>query len=443
MQRGKGSAVGPAPRSKKRPAPAGAARVEESSKRAALSAATAANAAAAAAAADSGTSSDDSESEEEDGSEEDGGSDASDINVTFDFHDPAPIDFKSIRRLLESFLPGAEDTFGVSDIADAILGQAEVGTTVKVEDDNDVYAFATVMPLAKYADSAWFATLRKFLVAKANPEPVRARLGKLLGKAAASASASAAAPEASEEGGEGAAAAPVSLPVGPDPGIGLLLNERVVNMPPELAPSILDALCTDIEWARTSGPEEDRHWYATLSYLLVQAPCWGERTAATGKVRAAAAAAGEGEAGDAPLPLPLPSAASSTVHYYHFEDALFEAEALATFEYPVAVRFDTVVAASSAPPPRAKAGGESEGATEQSGSTLRAPQLRRVFLVPFSALRRVADAAKAQVAAAAAAEEVTRAAAEAKLLGGEGAAAPAAAGRGGRGGPARGRGGRR
>ncbi len=156
-----------------------------------------------------------------------------------------------------------------------------------------------------------------------------------------------------------------------------------------------------------------------------------------------------GEEGDAPLPLPISTAAaSSTVHYYHFEDALFAAEAVATFEYPVAVRHDTVVGASAGPsrPKVASAGAGAEagaeGEVESSGSTLRAPQLRRVFLVPFSALRKVADAARAQVDAAAMEEERTRKAAAAKLLGGAGAPTPAPPGRGGRGG-GRGRGGRR
>lgn len=108
---------------------------------------------------DSGTESDeldltrqDDAAEDDDEDDEDGG-DADDdglVHIDFSFNDPRPIDYKSVRRLLARYLPGEEERFPVGEMADALIAQVAVGTMVKVNDDLDVYAFATVMPVSLY-----------------------------------------------------------------------------------------------------------------------------------------------------------------------------------------------------------------------------------------------------------------------------------------------------
>lgn len=107
----------------------------------------------------SGTESDDiddldlrREADSEDEDDDEDGSDSEDnvINVEFEFFDPREVDFKSVRRLLEHYLPGEETTFDASGMADAIIAQQALGTMVKVVDDPDVYAFATILPIDKY-----------------------------------------------------------------------------------------------------------------------------------------------------------------------------------------------------------------------------------------------------------------------------------------------------
>lgn len=88
---------------------------------------------------------DDEEEEESEDEDEDNV-----VNVEFNFMDPREIHFKSVRRLLEHYLPGEEETFNVSAMADAIVAQTAVGTMVTVNDDLDVYSFATVLPVALY-----------------------------------------------------------------------------------------------------------------------------------------------------------------------------------------------------------------------------------------------------------------------------------------------------
>ncbi|RYG40836.1 hypothetical protein EON68_03760 [archaeon] len=93
-----------------------------------------------------------SDSEAEAGSSDDSGegSDFDEVSVEFEFRDPAEIQYKSVRRLMEHFLPGEEETFDVSGMADAIVGQVQLGTMVCVADDLDVYAFATILSVNKY-----------------------------------------------------------------------------------------------------------------------------------------------------------------------------------------------------------------------------------------------------------------------------------------------------
>lgn len=95
-----------------------------------------------------GDDSDDDDEDEEEEDDDDDDDDPNTVNVEFSFFDPREIDFKSVRRLLERYLPGEEDTFDASGCAETIIAQRAVGTMVKVNDDQDVYAFATVLPVA-------------------------------------------------------------------------------------------------------------------------------------------------------------------------------------------------------------------------------------------------------------------------------------------------------
>jgi hypothetical protein len=96
----------------------------------------------------SGTDSDGSEMDFE-GTEVAGSSSENEITVDFVVCDPSPVDFKSVRRLLERYLPGKEATFNASGMAEAVIQQVQLGSMVKVEGDLDAYGFATVLPLTR------------------------------------------------------------------------------------------------------------------------------------------------------------------------------------------------------------------------------------------------------------------------------------------------------
>jgi hypothetical protein len=256
----------------------------------------------------------DDDEEESDDEDEDGEDNT--VTVEFNFMDPREIHYKSVRRLLEHFLPGEEESFNVSAMADAIVAQVALGTMVTVNDDAlDVYAFATVLPVALYKvrspagrrqprglqhfrfpdaathlhhplsapplvphplrlarsqDTDWMASIRKYVLAKAR------------------------------EGGSGLAPPALAALVAAweDPassGLGLLVNERVINMPPELAPAIHESLAADLAWAAGNAPGKEA--FAGVKQLLLLAPCFSERASESEIAAHAAAVADAGAAG--------------------------------------------------------------------------------------------------------------------------------------------------
>ena len=88
---------------------------------------------------------DDEDDDEDDEDDEDGL-----VNVDFDFSDPKPAHFKSIRNFLRYLLLGSAKDVDFSPLADAIVNQVEVGSIVEVNGEEDAYAFLTILQLQFY-----------------------------------------------------------------------------------------------------------------------------------------------------------------------------------------------------------------------------------------------------------------------------------------------------
>jgi len=337
------------------------------------------------------TESDDSEVEDDQDESEDNDDDdddddestSSEVNVDFIFSDPRPIDFKSVRRLLERYLPGEEGSFPVGSLADDVIGQRVVGTMVKVVDDglDDSYAFSTILPLSLYSQKDWFRSVKSYLLKKV---PVTA-MGAL----------------------KAALDSPSSL--------GLLLNERIYNMPPELAPSLHESVLKDVAWAMENAPGDVRAAFQDIKQVLVLAPCWlekddeGEAPANKGGKKKGATGVGAGvdidgdrESGNLP--------AGFVAQYLRFEEKHWASSASLEAAFSVALPAEEQVsivggAPTAAAPPagrkrtsRGKSArtdedekkGEDEPEGRKEGNTttdnLRAPQIRRVLLLPINAL---------------------------------------------------------
>lgn len=71
------------------------------------------------------------------------------VNVDFEWFDPQPaVDFHGIKTLLRQLLDVDSQLFDLSELADIILSQPLLGSTVKVDgNETDPYAFLTVLNL--------------------------------------------------------------------------------------------------------------------------------------------------------------------------------------------------------------------------------------------------------------------------------------------------------
>ncbi|KAJ2476907.1 Mss4p nuclear export [Coemansia sp. RSA 2131] len=153
-------------------------------------------------------------SKQTDGSDSDDDSVGSNeiVNVDFEFFDPQPIDFHAMKRMFEGSFGDDSDQFNTSALVDLILSQPEIGSTVKMDDDSDPYAFMTVLSTRR--DSEVITQLCQYLVKKAGPK------------------------------------APALSQLLDTHHVGLLFSERVINMPPQVVVPMLRMLMTEIEKAQ-------------------------------------------------------------------------------------------------------------------------------------------------------------------------------------------------
>lgn len=161
------------------------------------------------------------------------------VQADFSFFDPKPDDFHGVKTLLQTYLDDQE--WDLSGFTDLILGQTTVGTVVKIEDDEDegLFAVVTALNLWRYREQRCITTLKDFLLSKACQEKgVSDKLRLLLGEQARN--------------------------------VGLLVSQRVVNLPPQLLPHLYNALFDEVSWATEDEPTEDlRNSFKFNHYLIL------------------------------------------------------------------------------------------------------------------------------------------------------------------------------
>jgi protein BCP1 len=83
------------------------------------------------------------------------------VNVDFEWFDPNPeVDFHGLKTLLRQLLDIDNQLFDLSELADLILSQPLLGSTVKVDGaETDPYAFLTVLNLETHKVYAAVSTL--------------------------------------------------------------------------------------------------------------------------------------------------------------------------------------------------------------------------------------------------------------------------------------------
>ncbi|KAL2153399.1 hypothetical protein VTH82DRAFT_4554 [Thermothelomyces myriococcoides] len=156
------------------------------------------------------------------------------VNVDFELFNYDPeIDFHGVKTLLRQLLDVDAQLLDLSSLSDLIIQQNTIGSTCKVDGKaNDAYAFLTVLNLQVHRDKKPVAKLIEYLTERAkSDESLAAVVPELL---------------ASEKH------------------VGLVLAERLLNMPAEVIPPMWSCMIDEIEAA-----VEDKEPYEFTHYLVV------------------------------------------------------------------------------------------------------------------------------------------------------------------------------
>ncbi|KAI3453142.1 hypothetical protein Pfo_009805 [Paulownia fortunei] len=205
------------------------------------------------------------------------------VQADFAFFDPKPSDFHGVKVLLQTYLDNKQ--WDLSGFVDLILGQPTVGTVVKIENDEDdgVYSVVTALNLGRYEDSECIIELKEYLLKVCQDMDVIAKLRSLVGEHALD--------------------------------VGLMVSQRVVNLPPQLLPPLYDALFDEVEWATEDEPTEELQSSFRFKFYLIISKIYKHKNADQNK--------GTTKSGD------------ETVIYIKHEDKLFLQLSSWSFSFPL------------------------------------------------------------------------------------------------------------
>ncbi|KAG8732161.1 Mss4p nuclear export [Ceratobasidium sp. 428] len=146
------------------------------------------------------------------------------VDVDFEFFDPAQIDYLAIKRLLNQLFCWDSPTFQVEQLTELILSQPLLGSTVKTDGiESDPYALLSVLNINVHKDHPSIKAIVSYLLEKVSPNSAASStLGALL--------------------------SPQAL-ASPNGHTGMIISERLINMPPQIMPPMYKMLGDEIQWA--------------------------------------------------------------------------------------------------------------------------------------------------------------------------------------------------
>ncbi|PUU78126.1 p21-C-terminal region-binding protein-domain-containing protein [Tuber borchii] len=166
------------------------------------------------------------------------------VNVDFEMFDPQPDhDFHGLKTLLRQLFDVDNTLFDLSALTDLILSQPLLGTTVKVDgNESDPYAFLTVLNLQEHKDKPIVQELVKYILARSQSSPsLNKKLKELLSSSAPSHT-------------------------------GLILTERLINVPAEIVPPMYKMLLEEISWAIEENEPYNFSNFLILSKTYTEIP---------------------------------------------------------------------------------------------------------------------------------------------------------------------------
>ncbi|KAF7560509.1 hypothetical protein G7046_g3649 [Stylonectria norvegica] len=155
------------------------------------------------------------------------------VNVEFEWFNFDPeVDFHGTKSLLRQLFDVDASLFNMSALADLVLSQPTIGSTIKVDGKStDAYAILTALNTSVHRETEPMKDVLKYLVEKAGTNPSLAAIPELI--------------NAGKH-------------------VGLVFSERLINMPSELAPPLYSMLLDEVEAA-----VEDKEPYDFSHYLIL------------------------------------------------------------------------------------------------------------------------------------------------------------------------------
>ena len=173
--------------------------------------------------------------------------DASDIDVEFEFMSLNDEDYHGVSLILKNLLGGE---YNGASLSEAIVEQQNIGTTVKTGEDSAICCLGTILNPHQYESFEGVQQLRSFVLSNAQkhaPEKCMTLLKLLLDSTST------------------------------DVVTGMVVKERLVNLPLQLSPGLHKVLLDDIAWSlspEAECPADEINFYRFthlifLSYFLV------------------------------------------------------------------------------------------------------------------------------------------------------------------------------
>eukprot|EP00252_Welwitschia_mirabilis_P026410 TRINITY_DN8674_c0_g1_i1.p1 TRINITY_DN8674_c0_g1~~TRINITY_DN8674_c0_g1_i1.p1 ORF type:complete len:314 (+),score=70.92 TRINITY_DN8674_c0_g1_i1:236-1177(+) len=163
------------------------------------------------------------------------GSDQEVVYADFEFFDPKQDDFHGVKSLLSTYCDGKD--WALSGFVEIILAQSTVGTVIKTDEDC-LFGIITVLNLARYKNENCLKDIRQFLLENCSEEAKMDRLKALFDRSPHD--------------------------------VGLLVCERVINLPFALIPPLYDALFDEVSWATEDEPTHElRESFKFKQYLIL------------------------------------------------------------------------------------------------------------------------------------------------------------------------------
>ncbi|KAG8527583.1 uncharacterized protein KY384_007736 [Bacidia gigantensis] len=239
----------------------------------------------------------DSESNSEESSSDE---DTDLLNVEFEWFDPQPEhDFQGIKTLLRQLFDVDSQLFDLSGLADLILGQPLLGSTVKTEgNESDPYALLTVLNLHEHRVRTVDSSMDTLLMFKQKLPVISNLINYLKDRCLLD---------------DRALKIRELLQAPENAHVGLILTERLINVPAQVVPPMYKMLLEEITWAL----EEKEPYHFT--HFLILSKTYREMTSVLEDDT-------DGKHKNKKLKR-VDSAHSSEVFFFHPEDEAFQRHA--------------------------------------------------------------------------------------------------------------------